>query len=136
MTLSCPVGLDRRIHRLHLCRVRPPNKCLAYDTKQSDCEFPIMLELWGMRSTPSLPLLPGPHWPRVVAPHMVLSMGQIELNCVLILNWITWNRLFWYLIYILMLNWIVWTRTVFDIENVLMLNWIVWNRTVSTFNWV
>ena len=25
-----------------------------------------MLELWGMQSTPSLPLLPGPLWPRVV----------------------------------------------------------------------
>ena len=45
-----------------------------------------MLELWGMRCTPSLPLLPGPLWPGVVAPDRVLSMGQIELNCVLILN--------------------------------------------------
>ena len=27
-----------------------------------------MLELWGMRSTPSLPLLPGSLWPGVVAP--------------------------------------------------------------------
>ena len=27
-----------------------------------------MLELWGMQSTPSLPLLPGPLWPGVVAP--------------------------------------------------------------------
>ena len=25
-----------------------------------------MLELWGMRSTPSLPSLPGPLWPGVV----------------------------------------------------------------------
>ena len=37
-----------------------------------------MLELCGMRSTPSLPLLPGPFWPGVVAPDRVLSMGQIE----------------------------------------------------------
>ena len=37
-------------------------------------------ELW-MRSTPSLPLLPGPLWPRVVAPDRVLFMDQIELNC-------------------------------------------------------
>ena len=28
-----------------------------------------MLELWGMRSTPSLPLLPGPLRPGVVAPN-------------------------------------------------------------------
>ena len=27
-----------------------------------------MLEPWRMRSTPSLPSLPGPLWPRVVAP--------------------------------------------------------------------
>ena len=45
-----------------------------------------MLELWVMRSTPSLPLLPGPVWSEVVAPDRVLSMGQIELNCVLILS--------------------------------------------------
>ena len=38
-----------------------------------------MLELWGMWSTLSLPSIPGPLWPRVVAPDKVLSMGQIEL---------------------------------------------------------
>ena len=60
-----------------------------------------MLELWGMRSTPSLPLLPdlldlGAMAMKgcsafylvgtrlgVVAPDSVLSMGQIELNCIL-----------------------------------------------------
>ena len=46
-----------------------------YDTKQSDGEVPVMLELWEMRSTPSLPLLPGPLWPGVVAPDRALSMG-------------------------------------------------------------
>ena len=45
-----------------------------------------MLELWGMRNTPSLPSLPGSTWPGVVAPDRVLSMGQIELNSVLMLN--------------------------------------------------
>ena len=39
-----------------------------------------------MQSTPSLPSLLGPLWPGVVAPDRVLSMGQIEQNCVLILN--------------------------------------------------
>ena len=38
-----------------------------------------MLKLWGIWSTPSLPLLPAPHWPRVVAPDRILSMAQIEL---------------------------------------------------------
>ena len=37
------------------------------------------MELWGMRSTPSLQLLPGPHWPGVVAPDRIQSIGQIEL---------------------------------------------------------
>ena len=53
----------------------PPNECLGYDTKQSDGEIPVMLELWGMRSTPSLPLLSGPLWPGVVATDRILSMG-------------------------------------------------------------
>ena len=38
-----------------------------------------MLELWGMRSTPSLSSLLGPLCLGVVAPNMVLSMNQIEL---------------------------------------------------------
>ena len=43
-----------RIHRLQLCRgVRLPNVCPGYDTKQSDGEAPLMLDLWGMRSTRS-----------------------------------------------------------------------------------
>ena len=35
-----------------------------------------MLEFWGMLSTLSLPLLPGPG---VVAPDRAISLGQIEL---------------------------------------------------------
>ena len=42
-----------------------------------------MLELEGMRSTPSLSSLPGPLWPGVVAPDKDLSMGQVKLKCVL-----------------------------------------------------
>ena len=61
----------------NLCRgVRhPPNECPGYDTKRSDGEVPVMLGLWGMQSTPSLPLLPGSLWPGMVAPDRVLSMG-------------------------------------------------------------
>ena len=60
----------------HFCRVVIRlNECPRYDTKQYDGEVPVMLELWGMQSTPSLPLLPGPLWPGVVAPDQVLSMG-------------------------------------------------------------
>ena len=67
----------------------------------------MMLEILGMLSTPSLQSLPGPLWPVVVAHDRALSMGQKELNCVLMLNWIVLNG------------------TVFDIETVLTLNWIV-----------
>ncbi len=64
-----------------------------------------------MQSTPSLPSLPGSLCPGVIAPDRALSMGQIELNCVLMLNWIVWNGI------------------VFDTETVPTLNWIVQNRT-------
>ena len=37
-----------------------PNACPGYDTKQSDGEVPVILNLWGMRSAASLPSLPGP----------------------------------------------------------------------------
>ena len=59
----CPGGYGCRIHRLHLCiGVRPPNEYPRYETKQSDREVPVMLGLWGMRSIPSLSLLPGSTW--------------------------------------------------------------------------
>ena len=128
---SCPVGWGCRIYQLLLCRVvKKSNKCLGHDTKQSDSEFP-----GGMWSSFSLPLLPGSFGTRVVAPDRVLSMGQIERNCVLVLNWIAWNRIVltfelhnaklnclkWNCFY--MLNWIVWIRTIW-------LNCIAWNRNV------
>ena len=59
-----------------------------------------MLELWGMRSILSLLSLLGPLWSLVVAPDRALSMGQIEINFILLLNWIAWNK------------------TVFDVETV------------------
>ena len=53
---SYPIGWGCRIHRMLLyIGVRPS----GYDTKQSDVEVSVMLELWGMQSTLSLPLLPG-----------------------------------------------------------------------------
>ena len=51
-----------------------------------------MLELWGMWSTRSFPSLLDPLWPEVVATDRILFMGQIELNRVITLNWIVWNR--------------------------------------------
>ncbi len=94
-TLHCPVSWVCRIHWLHLCRgVRPPplNECPGYDTKQSDGEVPAVLELWEMRSTPSLPSLPGPLWPGVVAPDRAPIYGLNRTNCILMLNWNVWIR--------------------------------------------
>ena len=55
------------------------NECPGYDIKKSDDEVPLILELWEMWSTPSLPLLPGTFLLGVVVPDRVLSMGQLEL---------------------------------------------------------
>ena len=63
-----------------------PNKCPRYNTKSSNGEAPVMLELWVMWSTPSLPSLPGPLWLGVVTLGKVLSVDQIQLNCILMSN--------------------------------------------------
>ena len=49
----------------------------GYETEHSDCEAPVMLELWGIGITPSVPSLLGPLWLWVVATDRVLSMGPI-----------------------------------------------------------
>ena len=63
-----------------------PKECPVYDTKHSDNKASVILELWEMQSTPSLPLLPGSLWPSVVAFDRILFMGQIELNYVFMLK--------------------------------------------------
>ena len=73
-----------------LCDQSVKTMCPGYDTKLSDGEVLVMLGLWGIQSTPSLPLLSGPLWPGMVAPDRALSMGWIELWIVW-LNWIVWN---------------------------------------------
>ena len=71
----CPVG-SGAVEYTDYRGVRPPtNECSIYDTKKSDGEIPVMLELWEIQSTPSSPSLPGPLWSGVVAPDRVLSMG-------------------------------------------------------------
>ena len=45
-----------------------------------------MPKLLGIRSTPSLLSHPSPLRSGVVAPDWALSMGQVELNCVLMLH--------------------------------------------------
>ena len=64
------------------CLVSKPGHSLeaSYPSAEMQSVYSVMLELWGMRSTTSLPLIPGPLWPGVLAPDRVLSMGDIELN--------------------------------------------------------
>ena len=63
------------LYRLHFFRgVRPTNECPEYDIKQFEGEDQA-LEIRGMQSTPSVPLL---LWPGVVASEIVLLMGQRE----------------------------------------------------------
>ena len=80
--LACPSQLVlQNTPTALLQRVKTPtNESTRYDTNPSDSEAPVMLELWGMQSTPLLPLLPGPLWSRVVALERILSMGKIELR--------------------------------------------------------
>ena len=54
--------------------------------KQLDGEVPVMQLLWEISITPSLASLTGALRPEVVTQYRVLSMGQIELNCVLMQN--------------------------------------------------
>ena len=54
---------------------KTPNECPGYDTKQSDNEVQVMLELWGMQRTPSLPSFPRPLRPNVVAPDKSATYG-------------------------------------------------------------
>ena len=66
---------------LNLCRGERShsNECPIYDIKQANGKTPVILELWGMQSTSSLPSLPGSRWFGVVALAIALSIGEIEL---------------------------------------------------------
>ena len=54
------------------------DECPRFDMKQSDDKAPF-LELWGMLSTPLLPLLPYPLRLGEGTPEWVLSVDQIKL---------------------------------------------------------
>ena len=122
----CPVSWGCGIHRLLLCRgVRPPPQRVSWLWYLTIWWWgSVMLELWGMPSTPKLPLLPGPLWPKVVAADKGSIYGSnrnkpwfreftvfaFKLCIHAKLNYRI--ELFWLLNCILMLNWIAWHRTV------------------------
>ena len=73
-----PARWGYKIYRLCLFwRVRLPQHVSWCNTKQSDGEAPVKLDLWRMQSTLSLTSLSVHLWPGVVEPNMVLSMGQM-----------------------------------------------------------
>ena len=55
-----------------------PTSVLDMTEKQTDSETLVIPKVWGIQSTPSLPLIPSPLLFKVVAPDRVLSMTQIE----------------------------------------------------------
>ena len=60
----------------------------------------------------------APEWPEVVLHDRALSMCQIELNCILMLNWIVWKRK----VYILKMD--------LALNN---LQWLICHKTKSFF---
>ena len=72
--------------QLHLCwGVRhPPHEYLEYDIKLHMTMKALVLELWGMRTTPSLHLLPGSLLPGFVVP------GRLPLMVLII--YYNWNN--------------------------------------------
>ena len=67
---------------LNRCEI-PSNECPAYNAKQSDGKTGVMLELLRMRRTLLLPSLLVPLW---TGYDRVISMGEIDVNCALMLN--------------------------------------------------
>ena len=65
------------IESLQRDKTVPTNECPESDTKQSDGEGAIMLELWRMQRNPSVPSLPDPLWPAVETPDRIVRIGQI-----------------------------------------------------------
>ena len=140
-TENWPVALGWRIHRLILCKglrlPSSPNDCSGYNTKQFNSE---VLEYSFIVFAP---------WSILARSDWALWVKYVELNCVLMLNWIAWNWtvltfklrtyaklncLKWNCFCIL--NWIVWNGTIFNIETVLTLNWIAWSRIFFIFKCV
>ena len=105
----CLIGWGCTIHQQQVSwEVRPPaNKCPNMTLNNLMVRFRWCWSFGEYGVPLSLPMLPGRLSPGMVTPDRVLSMGQIELNCVLMPNWILWIRTVW-------LNWIAWNRNVFE----------------------
>ena len=76
--LFCPVDWSSIRHTT--TTTTTTNECPGYNTKQSDGEIPVMLELWGMRGTTLPPSLPGPLRLRMGAPDKGPIYGLNRIN--------------------------------------------------------
>ena len=86
ISLPSQLGLQNTLTApLHRC-LDFFNECPVYDSKHSNGEASVMLKLWRMENTPLMQLFQVSLWLGVVAPDRELSMGQIELNCVHMVN--------------------------------------------------
>ena len=65
-----------------------PNEYPGYRIKQSDGEAGAL----GNAANPFIAIAPGTTLAWSGCSDRVLSMGQIDLNCILMLNWIVWKR--------------------------------------------
>ena len=66
-----------------ICNKETSFYCILYMAQNNQI---VRLKFWGMWCDLLLLSLPGPLRPRLLAPDRVLSMDQIELNCVITLN--------------------------------------------------
>ena len=88
-----PVGWGCRIHRLLLCSGKPPPHWVSSIWLKT-------IWWWGFSKAgalknvvyPFIAIAPRSTLVIVVIPDRVISVDQTELNCVLMLNWIDWNR--------------------------------------------
>ena len=73
------LGQENTLTASMMGRMTPThNQRPGYDTKPSYGEA-LVLEFWGMWSTPSLPVTPCSLWPEKEIPVKIPSIGQIEL---------------------------------------------------------
>ena len=78
LTMIIPFGWNCRIRQVHLCRgVWPPPPTCVLDMTLKHLSK--VLDIWGMWSTPTLPLLSDLLCPEVVVPVRIPFMDQIEL---------------------------------------------------------
>ena len=73
------VKINFGLWSVNFSAMNPPKGSIINVMKQSDDEAPVMLELWGIRSTTLLLSLPSPYYPEAETCDRILSMSQIVI---------------------------------------------------------